>query len=229
MLGDAERDAQHHLEDVGHLRGRVDENLAAHGLRHDGDTPRLHRLGDESLLHIPLLHDMRRRREGAGNRVRVRDERPRVRGVRAERVVHDDPVAERVFQIDDRGQRLVVDDDSVHAVARRVARAGNHDRDDVTDIAGLLCRDREVLGVLHVRRHRPRARHRLGPRVAKIGTGQDGFHPRERERAGRVDRSDTRVRVRAAHHPEKARAGDHEVVDITGLARQQARIFLAPH
>src|SRR5437870_2759349 len=81
------------------------------------------------LLHVPFLDRVRRVREGVVNRLRVGHERPRVRRVRAEVVVDDDAVGSGVLEVDDRGQRVVVDDHFVGRVARLVRAVGDDDRD----------------------------------------------------------------------------------------------------
>ena len=54
VLGDAERDGDHHLEHVGDLGGGVQRDVAAERLRHGDDGARLHRHRDQALLDVAL-------------------------------------------------------------------------------------------------------------------------------------------------------------------------------
>ncbi len=79
LLGDAERERRHHLQDVRHLGGRVQRHVAAERLRHRGDGARLHRHRQQPLLDVALLH----RVGGGGERlVDRRLRRPRPSGPR---------------------------------------------------------------------------------------------------------------------------------------------------
>ena len=97
----------------------------------------------------------------------------------------DDAVGQRVLEVDDGLERVVVDVDGVDGVGGRVPRVGHDDGDDVADVAGLVDGDREVLRVLHVLGDRPGARHRRGPRVAQVGAGEHRGDARQRERRAR--------------------------------------------
>ena len=140
----------------------------------------------------------------------------------------DDPIAERVFEVDDGGQRVVLDDHHVDGVARLGVGARHDDRDRVADVRDLVDREREVLGRLHVRRHGPCARHRT-PRVAEVGAAVRGDHAGHAERGRQVDAADVRVGVGAAHERDRQRAGDREVVGVLRLAGEERGIFLAEH
>ena len=54
-------------------------------------------------------------------------------------------------------QRLVVDLDGLERVGRRVPVGGDHDRDRLAHVPHLVDGQRVVVGVHHVRRHRPGA------------------------------------------------------------------------
>jgi hypothetical protein len=229
VLGRAGGGGQHHLEDVGDLGGGVDGDLTGVGLGHHGHAPGLHGRGDEALLHVALRHDVRRLGEGALHRVGVGDQLPRVGGVGAEGLVDHDPVAHRVLQVDHRRQRVVVDHHGLEGVGHRSAALAHHHRHDVAGVAGLVERDREVLGVAHVLGDRPRARHGGGPVVAQVGAGEHGLDPGPGQRLRGVDGADAGVGERAADHAEPAGAGDHEVVDVAALAGEELRVLLAHH
>ena len=71
LLGRAQRDGGHDLEDVGDLGGAVERHVAAERLRDRRARTGLHGHGDEALLDEALLHGERRRLEG-GRRARRR-------------------------------------------------------------------------------------------------------------------------------------------------------------
>ena len=187
VLGHAGGGGQHHLEDVGDLRGRPHRVLAAVGLGHDRHAAGLHGRRDQALLEVALLDGVGGVGEGGVDGVLVRDQRPVVGLVGAEGVVDHDPVRQRVLQVDDRLQRLVVDDHRADGVGRLVAAVRHDDRHDVAHVAGLVDGDREVLGVLHVVGDGPGARHGRGPRVGEVGAREDGLDTREGEGLRRVD------------------------------------------
>ena len=228
MLGNAERERDHDLEDVRDLRGRVEGDVAAERLRHRGHRPGLHRHRDEPLLDVALADRVCRGSErGVDRLLTLGVQLPRVALVGAQTLVDHHAVAERILQIDHRGQRLVVDDDRVERVARLGVRLRDDHGNRVTRIAGLVDRDREVLGRLHVGRDGPRARHRARPQVAQIGPGVHRHDTRHARSGRRVDAGDARVGVRAAREGDRQGARDGEVVGVLRLAREQRRVFLA--
>ena len=119
LLGEAERDRRHHLEDVGDLGGRVERDVAAERLGHRRAGPGLHRHRDEPLLHVALLDHVGRVGEGPLDRVVVEVELPRVGDVGAEVVVDDRRVGAGVLEVGDRRQRVVLDLDGLERVAGR--------------------------------------------------------------------------------------------------------------
>ncbi len=66
LLGDAEGECSHDLEDVRDLRRRVQRHVAAERLWHGGTRPRFHEHRQQPLLDIALLHGVRRGCEGRG-------------------------------------------------------------------------------------------------------------------------------------------------------------------
>ncbi len=229
LLGHAHRDREHDLEDVGDLRRRVDRVLLGERLRHHAHAAALHRHRNEPLLHVPFLDRVRGVRERVVDGLRIGHQRPRVGRVRAEVVVDDDTIGERILELDDRGQRVVVDDHFVGGVARFVRAVRDDDCHRVADVAGLVDRDRAVVGVLDVVGDRPRQRHRLGPVVDEVGAGEHRDDAGHRGRGLGVDRADAGVRVRAAHDLEVQRARDVEVGDVLRFAGEERRVFLAQH
>ena len=105
VLGQAARDGEHDLEDVGDLRRRVDRELARERLWYDAHAARLDGRGNEALVHVPLVDGVRRGGERGVDRGRVGRQLPRVRRVGAELLVEDDGVGHGIFEIDHRGQR----------------------------------------------------------------------------------------------------------------------------
>ena len=229
LLGEAERDRRHHLEDVWDLGGGVERDVAAERLGHRRTGAGLHRHRDQALLHVALLHHVRRVGEGPIDRVVVEVELPRVGDVRAEVVVDDRGVGEGVLEVGDRRQRVVLDLDGLERVACRGGRLGDHHRHAVADVADLVDRERVVGRVLHVLGDRPGAGHRAGPRVHEVGAGVGGDDAGQRQGGLHVDRGDAGVGVGAAQDRHVQRARDVEVVGEAGLAGEQGRVLPAPH
>ena len=229
VLGQAERDGRHQLEDVGHLRRRVERDVAAEGLGDGDDGARFHRHRQQPLLHVALADGVDGGLEGLvdGAVLALDLERPRVARVGAEVLVDDRGVGERILQVDHRRQRLVFDFDGLDRVAGGRLAGGDNGDDAVTDVADLAHRQRVVGRVLHVVGDRPRARHRGRPRVLEVGAGVDGDDAGHGGRGRGVDRGDAGVGVRAAGEGEVERARDGEVVGEAGFAREERRVLPA--
>ncbi len=229
VLGKAERDRRHQLEDVGYLRRRVERDVATEGLGHGDDGACLHRHRQQSLLHVALADGVDGGLEGLvdGAVLALDLERPGVAGVGAEVVVDDGGVGERLLQVDHRRQRLVLDLDGLDRVAGGRLAGGDDGDDAVTDVADLAHRQRVVGRVLHVVGDRPRARHRGRPRVLQVSTGVDGDDAGQPGRGRRVDRRDAGMGVRAAGEGEVERTRDDEVVGEAGFAREERRVLPA--
>ncbi len=120
VLGQTTRDAEHDLQDVRDLRRRVDRELTGEGLGHHAHATRLHGRGDEALLHVPLGDRMDGIGERGVDRRRVGRQLPGIRRVGPEIVVEHNRVGQRFLEIDDRRQRVVVDDHRFRRVARLV-------------------------------------------------------------------------------------------------------------
>ena len=231
LLGDAERERDHDLQDVRDLCGGVEDHVAAERLRHGRACPRFHRHRDQALLDVALLHHVGGAAlvDGGRHGVLADLQVPRVALVRAERFVDHDPIGQRIFEIDHGGERLVLDLDGVEGVVGDRIGCRQHARHSVADVARLRHCERIVGRVLHVGRDRPRAWHRAGPGRFEIGAAVDGHDARHRRRRTHVDTEDPCVGVRAAEHRQVQRAGEDEVVGVLRLAGEQRRIFAAQH
>ena len=173
-LGDPEGEGEEHPEDVGDLGGGVEGEVAAERGRHGDRPPGLHGRGDEPLLDEPLLHHVGRRGEGGVDPLLVGLERPGVGGVGAEVLVDDDPVGDRVLQVDHGRQHVVVDDDAGHGVHGLLAGLGHDDGDGVADVVDRAAGQRVVGGDLLVRGGGQRHRQGGGPLPHELLAGVDG-------------------------------------------------------
>ena len=141
----------------------------------------------------------------------------------------DDPVRQRILQVDDRIERVVLDVDGIERIAGLGVGPGEHDRDPVADVVHLVHGQRVVRRVLHVLGDRPRARHRCGPQVGQLGAGEHLDDAGQTLRRRRVDRRDAGVGERAAQDGHVQRAGQDEVIGEAGLAGEQGRVLPAQH
>lgn len=227
VLGDAERDGAHDLQDVRHLRAGVQRDVAAEGLRHGGNGTGLHCHRQQTLLHVAVVHGVGGRGEGFvdGTLVVLDLEVPLVALVGAQLVVDDHAIAEGILEIDDGSERLVAHVDELDGVASGGVAGGEHHRNGIAHVGGLANRHGIVSRVLHVGRDRPRTRHGSGPQVGEIGTGVGGNDARCGERRAEVDADDACVRVRAAGERQVQCTGQLQVVGVLGFAGEQSRVF----
>ncbi len=229
VLGHAQGDGGHHLQDVGHLGGGVEGQIAAEGLGHGAHGAGLHGDGDQPLLHISLADLVGGVGEGlvdlAGSALDL--EVPLVALVGTEVRVDDDPVAECVFEVNHRGLGLVPHIDQLGGVARGGLAGGEHHGYPVTYVAGLGGRKWIVGGVLHVCGDRPGARHGCCPQVGQVCPCERGHHPGGGKRGIEIDAGDHGVGVRAAHHHHVQGTGHDQVVGELGLSGEQGRVFAA--
>ena len=191
VLGDAERDRHHDLEDVRDLRRRVERDVAAERLRHHAHAAGLHRHRDQALLDVALL-------DRVGGVARTRASTASGSGI--ERPTCSDVLVPRSSWMTTRSasassrsmtavERLVVDDDGVDRVLRPASRCrrGRRPRRRRRSTT-LSTRERVVRRVLHVVGDRPRARHRRGPASRRSAPVSTATTPGIAERAARVDR-----------------------------------------
>ena len=221
-LGDPECRGGQQPQDVGHLGRRPEGDVSA-GLEPGDDTTRFDRVRNQRRLDISVLHDHVRTVVE-----RARLELPHVRDVRAEAVVHERRSLRcGRLDVDEHGQRLVVDLDELGGIDRVSARVGQDDRDAVALVVDLIDREREVLGILHVLGHRPRTGHRCLPVVAKLRAREDCDDAGAVLRGGRVDRRDAGVRIRAADDRHEDHPVQLDVVDVRASAAKERIVLLA--
>ena len=115
---------------------------------------------------------------------------------------------ERARHVVDRRQRLVLDRDRAHGVARLLQRLRGDDRDGLAVVAHAVDREHGLVGELEAVR--------LGARDVVVR--EHGVHAGQLERRGDVDRDDARVRVRAAQRRAVQHPGDVEVARVGELA-----------
>ena len=89
--------------------------------------------------------------------------------VRKVRMQHRRLAGHRLFRIDHRRERLVIDGDRVGRIARDVAVGGDHHRNRLADVADHVHRNRPVLRRRKRRRH-PHRRQELGDLIAPVKT-----------------------------------------------------------
>jgi hypothetical protein len=209
--------------EVGHLRRGPDRQLAGAVL---GDqAARLYRRARGAVVDDPSLdHDV-----GVGERLLdvASAHRPLVRLVRAERLVHERLVPQRLLDVDDDRQRLVLDVHLLRRVDDRVLVHADDHRDPLADVADLAARQRPALGRrdLHAGR-RPRHRQRR-QQVGHVLADVDRPDTAVRQRSRGVDRDDPRVCLGRAHDRGVQHAVQGDVVDVLRAAADQARVLLA--
>ena len=167
-LGDAEHELQREAQDVRHLRRRPERDLAGRADLREHAT-RLDRVRDQPRLEVAPRDDdvgrVDRRLDVVGL------ELPDVALVRPEVLVHERrAVLERLLDVGDRRERLVVDLDELGRVLRERTALGDDDRDAVALVAGLVDRERVVRRHLDVLGHRPGAGEAALPVVREVGT-----------------------------------------------------------
>jgi hypothetical protein len=234
VLGQAEGQREHRLEDVRHLgRGPHDE-LLARGV--DDRGAGLHEHRHEALLaEAATDHDLvvvRLRladglgRVAAGARL-ARVEHPLGVRVRAQLRVHEGgAVLQRLLHVQDRLELVVVDLDQLGGVLgdRRAARDDHGDT--LTGEVHTAAGQRGTLGRTHVLRDRPRAGelHLVG---ADVGGRVDADDARQLLGRRGVDALDRRVRERAADHRDVQQAGEGLVVGPLGPPGDEPAVLLA--
>ncbi len=212
---------------------------------------RLGRVPDGELfgLRVPLRDDrtiLHRRCRAAVVEQPARDDdvcpRPRGRvvalalddvgcGVRFEVLVHERRAgSEGGLEVDDRIQRIDVHDDVADRVFGDVPAGGDDHRDRFADVADLLPRERQVRARMKDqvvdRRRRDEERRRLRV-LAEVVRRVDREHAGAAARRRRVDRSDARVRVVAAHEGDVRHARQVHVVHEARAAGEQPLVFVA--
>ena len=128
---------------------------------------------------------------------------PHRRAVRVERLL-----LERTLHVDDRLERLVLDDDRVERAARLLGMLRRDDRDRLADVAHAVDREDGLVRELEAVRLAP----------GDVGVGEDGVDARLREGGGDVERHDPRVGARAAQRVPPQHPGRGEVARVGEVA-----------
>ena len=139
-------------------------------------------------------------------------------------------VDERLFQIDDRGQRLKIDGDVRKRVLGDIAALCQHDRERLADVAHLVLGERHLRALIENHAGDRRRRHQQRPRRpvrAEIGGGVDRDDARPRARRANVDGANAGVRHAAAQKRRVQHAGQFDVVDEQRLAAEQPGVLVA--
>ena len=208
---------------MGHLRRGPDRQRTGSVL---GDAaPRLDRATSGTVVDNPALdHDI-----GVGERLLdvAATHRPFVGRVRAQRLVDERVVLQRLLDVDDDGQRLVLDEHVLDGIHDDVLVVADDHRDGVADMADAAARQRPALGRLDLdARRRPRHRQRR-EQITHVLAGEDRADAGTLERGRTVDRDDPGVRLGRSHDRHVQHPGQDDVVDVCRAPRDQARILLA--
>ena len=120
---------------------------------------------------------------------------------------------ERALHVDDRLERLVLDDDRGERAARLLRMLGGDDRDRLADVPDAVDREHRLVGELEPVSFLPGT-------SACVSTA---WTPGSVERRREVDRDDPRVGVRAAQRVAPEHPGRGEVARVRELARHLRR------
>src|SRR5215207_1065623 len=200
---------------MGVLTGRVDGQPVVAVELHD-DAVGLHRHGRQPLVEESTLHDDL----GVVEDCRVLAEVELDGEVRSVLGEEDGRiVGQRGLGIDDGRQRVVVDDHQLGGVDGLRPRRGDHNRQHVADEAD------DVVGegrACQGRRNHGEPLHRFEAEVVGRVHRHDPGHLL---RVARVDRLDLRVRDRGSHERDVKQTFDVEVVEVAGLAAEDAGVL----
>ena len=131
----------------------------------------------------------------------------------------------RRARVDDRRQRIAVEDDEVGGVLGEVA-VGGDDRGDRLAVEADPVAGEERLGGLDVGAQR-RPRPQLAARDLGIVAGHHRDHARRGPRGVGVDAADAPVGERAAHEGDVEHSGETQVADIATATGEQPGVLLA--
>ncbi len=189
-------------------------------------SSRLDRVRDQARLDVAPRHDDVRRVD-RGLRV-ARLELPDVALVRLELGVDERSVVrERLLDVADRAEGLVVHLDELRRVLGQRAALGDDDGDAVTLIARLVSGERVVRRHLDVLRHRPGAGHAADPVAGEVRAGERGDDTLRSPGGVEIHAVDAGVRVRAADDRHVDGPGQRQVVDEGAASAQQGGVLLA--
>ena len=211
--------ALRHAELLGHLLADVVRRLGrAHqrepvgaGLDRREHRPRLDRRADQAVVD-EIDGDLVRRRLERGAHRRLVAARPAEADVAGRGLVQLRRARRlRGARVGDRGERLVVDGDTLGGVSRRIARLGDHRHHRLAHMAYRAARQRVARRLRHrvsvARTDDPERPHRQDAIRRHVGAGE---HRDDAGRGGRrrhVDAANARMGVRRAHEHAFERAG----------------------
>ena len=135
----------------------------------------------------------------------------------------------RLFEIDHRRQRLIVDRHELGGIARLRFGFGDDEGDMIADAANAIGQQHRTRGRKALRAA-PGFRHEERRNAAdlvgnSIGAGEHTDDARRRFRGSHVDAFDHRMRVRREHRHAIALARQHKIADILAPAGGEALIF----
>ena len=137
---------------------------------------------------------------------------------------------ERVAAIAHRRQHLVVDRDRRGGILGEIAAVGDDHGDRLADIADLAAGERMLGAQRRDGGIGDRHRQRLGCEPARhVLRGEHRMDARHRVRGARIDRTDARVGMRAAHERGVEQAGELHVVDEVRAPGEQGRVLDPQH
>ena len=146
-------------------------------------------------------------------------------------------VAQRLFRIEHRRQRLEIELDQLRRVLGGIAAVRHDDRNRLADVADLVMGQQRLLRidelVLHQRRpfarqRQLRVRHRR-QLADKLRPGQHKENAGRRSGARHVDRLDARMRVRAPHEHRMQHVRQFEIGNVLAAAGQEPPVLAPRH
>ena len=191
------------------------------------EAARLERMRAAPRQPHPRLHDHR----GAGERGgRIAHLLPPLRhDITPDLIVHDRrPRGDRPLDVDHRGQRLVLDANQVERIVRPIRIVRHHDGHRLPHESHPIPRQHRDTarngqrGMRRINRNRP-------PDGPQIRRREDPDHPGRPPRRRRVDRDDTRMRMRRPQHRRMQAARHAQIIDELPRPRDEPRILSPPH
>ena len=137
--------------------------------------------------------------------------------------------AHRLFRVDHRRKRIVVDFDELQRVLGRVAILSNHHRHGVPLVPYRVVCDREMLDRLEVGVWKQPRAWNGGERGVDIRAREHGYDAVHPSGGAGVYACDLRVSVRAAQNGRVGHARQHHVVGVGRLARDEPRVLPAAY
>ena len=235
-LRDAERERERDLRDVRDLRRRPHRELAHRRRRLHDHTARLDRVRDQPRMPVTLFDRHSGVVEEPLGCVGVA-EAPRVRPVVTQILVDRRRVVfQRIFELEDGIERVVLDVDELERVLHVGARFCNDDGDAVAGEACLVRRERPLgrHACVFVGRRRKASRldrpctwKRGSPVLLQVRAAECSDHAFVFTRTREIDAADACVCVRAPDDADPHHSRQNDVVDELRLAGQQLGVLLA--